>query len=114
MFYVTRSFVCERLGISAWASYGLFAATDVGRIPSDRVTSLLNRSRKAHEEELDFIPSDIVTAETLEKETGIPAKTILRWTRRTKKIPPHFRINKQTTRFRRSSFNAWLERRTRG
>lgn len=114
MFYVTRQFVCDRLGVSPWASYGMFRATDIGRIPSDRVTSLLNRSRRAGEEEVDYIPSDIVTAEQLSEETGIPAHSIMVWTRRTKKVPPHYRINKQTTRFRRSSFAAWLERRTRG
>lgn len=114
MFYVTRKFVCERLRISAWASYGMFRATDIGRLPSDRVIALLNRSRKANEGRLDFIPSDIVTADELETETGIPARKILAWTRRSVKIPPHFRFNKQTTRFRRSSFGAWLERRTRG
>lgn len=92
----------------------MFAATDIGRIPSDRVTALLNRSRRNGEEEIDYIPSDIVTADELAAETGIPAHTIMVWTRRKRKVPPFFRINKQTTRFRRSSFNAWLERRTRG
>lgn len=114
MFYVTRKFICERLGVSLWASYSLFRATEIGRIPSDRVIDLLNGSRKAGEEKLDFIPSDIVTAEQLAEETGIPARSIIVWTRRKVKVPPHFRINKQTTRFRRSSFAAWLERRTRG
>lgn len=114
MFYVTRQFLCDRLHVSKWASYGLFKATDIGRIPSDRVIALLNGSRKAGEEKLDFIPSDIVTADQLAEETGIPAHSILVWTRRRVKVPPHFRINKQTTRFRRSSFAAWLERRTRG
>ena len=109
MFYVSRKFITERLHISMWASYGLFPATSIGRIPSDRVIDLLNRSRKAGEEKLDFIPSDIVTADQLAEETGIPAHSILVWTRRRVKVPPHFRINKQTTRFRRSSFSAWLD-----
>lgn len=109
MFYVSRKFICERLGVSKWASYGMFAATSIGRIPSDRVIALLNESRKAGEERLDFIPSDIVTADQLAEETGIPAHSILVWTRRRVKVPPHFRINKQTTRFRRSSFAAWLD-----
>lgn len=100
--------------MSLWTSYALFSATEIGHIPSDRVIDVLNRSRKAGEERLDFIPSDIVTADQLAEETGIPAHSILVWTRRKVKVPPHFRINKQTTRFRRSSFAAWLERRTRG
>lgn len=114
MFFVSRRFVCERLGISPWASYGFFSATESGLIPSDRVIALLNRSRKARELELDFIPSDVVTAEELSERTGIPAKKLLAWTRRKKNVPPHFRMNKQTTRFRVSSFDEWTERRFRG
>lgn len=112
MHYVTRDFVCERLKVSQWASYGFVAATAIHRIPSDRVIRLLNRSRKAREAELDHIPADIITPEEAEAETGIPARTLLVWTRRKVKVPPHFRLNKQTTRFRRSSLAEWLERRT--
>ena len=110
MFYITRSFICDRLRISKWVSYDLFRATGIGRIPSDRVIDLLNGSRRAGEERLDYIPSDIVTADQLAEETGIPAHSILVWTRRKVKVPPHYRITNQTIRFRRSSFNAWLDK----
>lgn len=114
MFYVTRDFVCERLKVTQRTSYNLVPATNLPHIPSDRVIALLNRSRRAGEEKLDYIPSDIITAEEAETETGIPARRLIVWTRRSIKVPPHFRINKQTTRFRRSSLAAWLERRSRG
>lgn len=114
MHFVTREFVCERLKVSAWASYKFVPANDIHRIQSDRVIAVLNGSRKAHEPELDYIPSDIITPEEAERETGIPAKTLLTWTRRSVKVPPHYRLNKQTTRFRRSSLSAWLDRRTNG
>ena len=114
MHYITRDFICERLKVSRWASYGFVSATSIHRVPSDRVIALLNRSRKAREEELDYIPSDIITPDEAESEFGIPASSLLAWTRRSVKVPPHFRLNKQTTRFRRSSLSAWLERRTNG
>lgn len=114
MFHVTRTFVCERLKVTQRTSYNLVPATSLSYIPSDKVIALLNRSRKAGEHKLDYIPSDIITAEEAETETGIPARRLIVWTRRSVKVPPHFRINKQTTRFRRSSLAAWLERRSRG
>lgn len=114
MHYVTRDFICDRLKVSTWASYGFAPATSIHRIPSDRVISILNSSRKAHEKEVDYIPSDIITPKEAEEETGIPADTLLAWTRRSVKVPPHYRMNKQTTRFRRSSLLEWLERRTDG
>lgn len=114
MHYVTRQFVCERLKLSLWTSYRFVPANDVHRIRTDRVIDILNSSRRANEKALDFIPSDILTPEQAEEETGIPAKTLLTWTRRAVKVPPHYRLNKQTTRFRRSSLAEWLERRSRG
>ena len=114
MFYVTRDFVCERLKVSRWASYGIVPSTAIGRIPSDDVVSVLNRSRKADRDVLDYVPSDILTPDEASELTGIPANVLLRWTRRSVKVPPHFRINKQTTRFRRESLENWLRRNTRG
>ena len=114
MFYLTRETVCERLKVSLWASYRLVPATDIARIPSDRVIDVINKARRSRQEELDFIPSDIVTPEEAEAVTGIPARSLLTWTRRAVKSPPHYRLNKQTTRFRLSSLEEWLERRTRG
>lgn len=114
MHYVTREFVCERLKVSLWASYKFAPATSIRRIQSDSVIAVLNRSRKAREKEIDFIPSDIVTPDEASEETGIPAKTLVTWTRRAVKAPPHYRLNKQTTRFRLSSLNEWLERRANG
>ena len=70
MFYLTRETVCERLKVSLWASYRLVPATDIARIPSDRVIDVINKARRSRQEELDFIPSDIVTPEEAEAVTA--------------------------------------------
>lgn len=112
MHYLTRDFVCERLKIGLNASYKFAPATAIHRIPSDWIIKVLNRSRRAREEQLDYIPSDIITPDEAADEFGIPAKCLLRWTRRAVKVPPHYRLNKQTTRFRRETLSKWLERKT--
>lgn len=108
---VTRQFVNERLAIGKWQSYGLVKASYLAYVSTDDVIALLNRARRGREDELDFIPSDIITPEQAEVETGIPARRLLLWTRRRKKVPPHFHLNNKTIRFRRSSLSAWLDRR---
>ena len=40
----------------------------------------------------------------------VSAERILTWTRRKKNVPPHFRFNKQTTRFSCRLFFSWLEK----
>jgi len=102
--------MCERLRISEGSSYRIIPAGGIPYMTSDRLIGFLNRSRKGREEELTFIPSDILTPEEASEETGIPVHKLLIWTRRKKKIPPHFRFTKQLTRFRRSSLSSWLER----
>jgi len=111
MHFISREFVCDRLKVSRWASYKLVPPTSIHLISSDDVIALLNGSRRAHEPEVDFIPSDVITAEEAESRFGIPAKKLMRWTRRSTRVAPHFRINKQTTRFRADTLEKWLERR---
>ena len=107
-----RKFVCERLGIGIWPCRELFKASYLSYVDSADVIALLNESRRGREPELDFIPSDIITPEQAEKETGIPAKRLLRWARTRKlRVPPHFHLSNKTIRFRRSSLNEWLDRR---
>jgi len=111
MHLVSREFLCERLKLSRWASYKLVPATSIRLISSDDVIALLNSSRRAREDEVDFIPSDVIKAEDAEVEFGIPARKLMLWTRRSRNVAPHFRFNKQTTRFRKETLRKWIDRR---
>ena len=108
MHFVDREFVCERLKISPWSSYRILRPTNIHYISTDEVIACLNKSAK-REDRLDYIPSDLVTAEDMEKETGIPARKLMLWTRRRRKVIPHFRITKAITRFRKSTTLQWLK-----
>lgn len=107
MHFMTREMVNERLRLSSSASYRLLAPNRLHMVGSDEVISLLNRSA-VRECGVDFVPSDIVTADELSEETGIPAKRLVAWTRRTKNVIPHYRLNKHTTRFRMGSVTEWI------
>lgn len=113
MTYIDRKTLSERLKISVWSSYQIFSARKrLGVIASDKVVLFLNQARMNGEPSVEFVPTDIKTAEELEAETGILAKRIMTWCKRKKNAPPHFRYNSHLLRFRLASFEQWLRRNT--
>lgn len=110
--YLERKEVCRMLSLSAWASrmaYNGLRPRRMNLISSRDVVALLNRASvgEAHVEDPD-IPQ-LRTADEVSAETGIPARSLLLATRHRRNPCPHFRINKQTTRFRLSSVLQWID-----
>ena len=115
--YLKRSFVCDRLRLSRWQSYQIVGSSYGPRISSDDVLAVLNRSRKGGIAPLTYpqFPHDLLTPEELSAElaeSDISVRDLLNWTRRTKAVPPHYRLNKCTIRFPRATFMAWLDERS--
>ena len=113
--YLSRKFVCERLKLGLSQSFRLLPSCYGALISSEDVLDLLNNSRRMIAEPFLDIPTDIVTADELAAapefaQSGITAHNIIVWTqRRTKKIPPHIRVNKHTVRFPKKQFLDWLD-----
>ena len=102
-----RQLICDRLRLDRRTSYRIIGPS------SDEVLYLLNHTRRGGIEYLHDIPSDLRTPDEMAAEIeGVTAHDLLNWTRRTKNVAPHFRINKQTTRFSASRLLAWLKERT--
>lgn len=113
MFLLARDLICTRLRLSRSASYRIIGTARLAQINSDEVIELLNRSRRGSQEVLTDLPSDIMTADELaaglaESGMEISAETIVRLSGHKRNTPPHFRLNKQTRRYRLSSFRDWL------
>ena len=108
MNFLHRDSVCERLRLETRQSYRLVGSSRLGLIASDEVVRLLNRSRRGDMPACTFIPTDILKIDELAEELGIDQKKIRAWTRRTKNVPPHFRLNGHTIRFPLGHFTAWL------
>lgn len=120
MHWMSREWLCSRLRLSPRQSYSLVRAGYGPCVSSDAVLALVNRSRRNIPEPFTYVPSDIMTSEELAAtpelaESGISPRMILVFTRREKpgNQPPHLRVNKQTTRFVKSLFLAWLAERAR-
>ena len=117
---MSREWLCRRLRLSPRQSYSLVRSGYGPCVSSAAVLSLVNRSRRNIVEPFTFVPSDILTAEELAAtpelaESGLTSKNFLVFTRRENPSNhcPYLRINKQTTRFVKSLFLAWLEERAR-
>ena len=117
---MSREWLCRRLRLSPRQSYSLVRSGYGPCVSSAAVLSLVNRSRRNIVEPFTFVPSDILTAEELAAtpelaESGLTSKNFLVFTRRENPSNqcPYLRINKQTTRFVKSLFLAWLEDRAR-
>jgi hypothetical protein len=109
-----RQLIRDRLRLKWRASYRIIGPSRPSPINSDEVLQLLNNARRGGIPYLHDIPSDLRTPDEMAAEIeGVTAHDLLNWTRRTKNVAPHFRINKQTTRFSASRLLAWLEERTR-
>ena len=114
MILLDRKLICDRLKLSRSASYRIVGTARLAQISSDEVVELLNRTRRGSQEIIYDIPSDLMTADELAvglTESGmiIDAKVIARLTGHKKNTPPHYRLNKQTIRYRLSSFRRWIE-----
>lgn len=117
---MSREWLCRRLRLSPRQSYSLVRSGYGPCVSSDAVLALVNRSRRNIQAPFTYVPSDIMTAEELAatpelSESGITPRMMLVFTRRenTDNRPPYIRINKQTTRFVKSLFLAWLAKRAR-
>lgn len=120
MHWMSREWLCSRLRLSPRQSYSLVRSGYGPCVSSDAVLSLVNRSRRNIPEPFTYVPSDIMTAEELAAtpelaESGITTHMLLVFTRRgnANNRPPHLRVNKQTTRFVKFLFLAWLAERAR-
>ena len=114
--YLKRSFVCDRLRLSRRQSYEIVGSSYGPRISSDDVLAVLNRARRGMPAASEWIPRDLLTPEELSAElaeSDISVRDLLNWTRRTKAVPPHYRLGRRTIRFPRASFMAWLDARSR-
>ena len=113
-YLVSRDFACERLRLGLRQSYRILPPDHGALISTDEILDLLNSSRRPSMDLLLHVPEDIVTADELVTvpelaNSGLTAKRVLVWTRRTKKVPPHFRLNSHTIRFSRKRFIDWLQ-----
>lgn len=109
--YWNREFVNERLRLGFRQSYRLVPATPSGRIRSDNILLLLNRSRVGIQFAISALPSDLLTPEeTVARfaQSGITLRDLRRWTHREKKVAPHFRLNRNTIRFSAAMLDRWL------
>lgn len=112
MRFVNRPFVCAKLAISRWQSYNLFPATPTGMVREADVLRTVNGVARGFAEPFAHMP-ELVSAQTVEAETGVPSRKLLLWTRRKRRPMPHVRINSHVIRFHRKEALAWLEENSR-
>lgn len=111
---LTRRALFARLRLSRSAGYRLFSSCRGRRISSDTVVDVLNRARRGGQPPLPYrvgVPDDLRTAEETAvalEGAEVDARALLRWTRRARNPPPHFRINPRCVRFRVAEVEAWL------
>ena len=116
MNYLRRHTVCERLRLGYRQSFRIVGASYGERISSDDVLAVLNRSRRAIDNPLDCIPSDLMTPDetaTRFSDSEITTRELRAWVHRKRNVPPHFRINKHTVRFSAALLDCWLAERSR-
>lgn len=113
--YVSRKFAMDRLRLGRRQSYRLLPSCYGALINSDEILDLLNAARRPYGDPFTYIPSDIMTAKELASipelaDADLTERKILNWTQnRTKKVPPHFYINRHCIRYSKSRFLAWLD-----
>jgi len=112
-YFFDRSFLIERLRLNLRQSYRLIRPSRNGLVSSDEIVRLLNRSRRGIDEPYTFVPSDIMTADEIISmpelaQSGITLRKLRAWSRRTRNIVPHFRLNSHTIRYPMGLFVGWL------
>lgn len=109
--YWSRDDVKAHLRISPGISYRLFPVTPSGRIRTSDIVELLNNVRCGIKDPLSAVPSDLMTPdETVKRfaDSRISLDDLRRWTHRTLKVVPHFRITRNTILFSASMLEDWL------
>lgn len=109
MHFWTREFVNDTLRLARRQSYRVVPATASGRIRSDAVLSLLNRSRIGIASPLSCLPDGMLTIDEAADRFGVSVNDLRRWTRRTRRTAPHFRINRRIMRFPAALLEEWLK-----
>lgn len=113
MHFIKRDKVCELFKVAQATSYRIFGSLPGGRnlLTDTSIVDLLNESRQGGQPFVSDLPSDFLTAEDIEEQFGIPTTQLKSWcVRRKRNIPPHYRFNRHTVRFRLSTFTEWLEK----
>ena len=90
-------------------SYRIVPATASGRIRSDTVLSILNRSRVGIDAPISHLPAALLTADEAADRFGVTVRELRTWSRRSRRAAPHFRINKFVTRFPSDLLENWLK-----
>ena len=108
MYFYKRELVNGMLRLAPRQSYRLVRQTQSGRISSDALLELLNRSRVGIKDAFTCFPSDLITPEEVIAEYGITKSELHKWYRRKRNPSPHFRLNKYTIRYSKSLLGEWL------
>ena len=108
MHFYRRDDVNAWLRLAARQSYRLVPSTASGRIRLDSVLAILNRSRVGIEKPLVDLPGDLLTPDESAARFGVTLAELRRWTHRTLRVVPHFRLNKNTIRFSEALFEKWV------
>ena len=108
MNFLRRDLICERLRLKVRQSYRIVGSSRSGLISSQEVILILNRARRGISAPFAYIPSDLMKPDEIAADTSVPEKKIRAWTRRTKNVPPHIRLNGHTIRYPHALFVAWL------
>lgn len=106
MSWLRRSFVEERLRIGHRQSYRLVPATGV-LVPSSYIVDMLNCSAVNTDDIVTVIPDDLARPDEL-AEGQVTERDVKRWCGRKVNPLPHYRLNKNTIRVRRSQFDKWM------
>lgn len=109
MHFYNRELVNGILRLAPRQSYRLVRKTSSGRISSDVLLELLNRSRVGIKDAFSCFPSDIITPEEVTLKYGITKSELRKWYRRKLNPSPHFRLNKYTIRYPQSLLCEWLK-----
>lgn len=99
----------QKLRLERRQSYRIIGASKSGRISSDAILELCNRSRRGIAAALTEIPSDILLPDEVCAETGVTQRELRAWSRRKRNVAPHFRLNGHTRRYPREIFIRWLK-----
>ena len=109
MHFFQRLVINDMLRLAERQSYRLVPRTKSGRIRSDALLELLNRSRVGIAAPLSYLPNDLLKPEEVELKYGVTKRELRRWTRRKRNPSPHYRLNKFTLRYPEGLLGEWLK-----
>lgn len=111
MYYWDRSFVNDRLKLAKFQSYRIIPATPSGRISSEYIVDLLNRTGVGAAYLL-CVPANLLTPEELVAryaDSNLTLKDIRRWMNRKRRPIPHYRLSRYAIRFPLNEVDKWLK-----